>query len=278
MARHRRGSDESPVTFFSFQDVMMCMIGVTIITTLILILQLGRAAQAALVAGQSQLHDETDARIVSLAAVKDALAKRLHETEAAQEVSAEAKLARAVGTLHELGEALEDARAASVQAREQLVSIASEAKFDQRALLVLELMRQRDELREKLQALEQRRMITYLVDHSEPIRPLVTEISSARIVLSLDRSRESPLCIVEGDPSLAAETIVRYFQSHPQASTAYLLFVVKPSGIPVLEALMRRLAADPALADIQIGIDLIPEDHWTTHAFPARQDEGGASP
>lgn len=256
----------------------MCMIGVTIITTLILILQLGRAAQATLAAGQSRLHDETDARIVSLEAVKEALEKRRREAEEAREVSAEARLSRAVGTLRELGDALDDARTAAVQAREQLVSIANEAKVDQRALLVLELMRQRDDLQEKLNALEQRRMITYLVDQAEPIRPLVTEISSARIVLSLDCSRETPLCIVEGDPFLAADAIVRYFQSHPQAATAYLLLVVKPSGIPALEELMRRLAADPALADIQIGIDLIPEDHWTTHAFPARQEQGGGSP
>jgi hypothetical protein len=43
MARGRRGSD-NPVSFFSFQDVMMCTIGVTIVITMILVLQLGAAA------------------------------------------------------------------------------------------------------------------------------------------------------------------------------------------------------------------------------------------
>ncbi|NBS43309.1 MAG: hypothetical protein EBT34_06170, partial [Acetobacteraceae bacterium] len=43
MARSRRGSD-SPVSFFSFQDVMMCTIGVTIVITMLLVLQLGAAA------------------------------------------------------------------------------------------------------------------------------------------------------------------------------------------------------------------------------------------
>lgn len=278
MARHRRGADETPVSFFSFQDVMMCMIGVTMITTLILILQLGRVVQTKMVAQKSQLHRETAARIASLTAVNAALLTRLREAEEARGVSTESKLARAVGTIHDLGDALQKAKSEIGQAREQLVDIASEAKADQRALLVLEFMRQRDELREKLEALEQRRMITYLVDQAEPLHPLVTEISSARVVLSVDRSRESPLCVVESDPALAADAIVTHFRTHPQTSSMYLLLVVKPSGIPVLEELMTRLAADPALAEIQVGIDLIPEDHWTTHAFPGRVEQGGATP
>ena len=40
MGRSRHG-DESPMSFFSFQDVMMCTIGVTIVITMVLILQIG---------------------------------------------------------------------------------------------------------------------------------------------------------------------------------------------------------------------------------------------
>ena len=43
MGRSRRG-DESPMSFFSFQDVMMCTIGVTIVITMVLILQIGADA------------------------------------------------------------------------------------------------------------------------------------------------------------------------------------------------------------------------------------------
>lgn len=278
MARHRRGASDTPVSFFSFQDVMMCMIGVTLITTLILILQLGRVAQAALAVGQSRIHDESQAQIMSLTAVKDALSKRIRKAEEARGVSTDARLSRKVGTLLELGEALEQAKASITNAREELIDIAGEAKADQRALLVLELIQQRDELLEKLEELNQRRMISYLVDKMEPIHPLVTEISSARIVMSLDRSRESPMSIVEDDPATAAESIIAIFQAYPQTSSLYLLLVVKPSGIPVLKELMRRVATDPALAGIQVGIDLIPEDHWTTNAFPAPLEQGGASP
>ena len=86
------------------------------------------------------------------------------------------------------------------------------------------------------------------------------------------------MSIVEDDPATAAESIIAIFQAYPQTSSLYLLLVVKPSGIPVLKELMRRVAADPALAGIQVGIDLIPEDHWTTNAFPAPLEQGGASP
>jgi len=215
---------------------------------------------------------------MSLTAVKDALSKRIRKAEEARGVSTDARLSRKVGTLLELGEALEQAKASITNAREELIDIAGEAKADQRALLVLELIQQRDELLEKLEELNQRRMISYLVDKMEPIHPLVTEISSARIVMSLDRSRESPMSIVEDDPAAAAESIIAIFQAYPQTSSLYLLLVVKPSGIPVLKELMRRVAADPALAGIQVGIDLIPEDHWTTNAFPAPLEQGGASP
>ena len=36
-----RGRRDSPVSFFSFQDVMVCTIGLTLLITLLLILQIG---------------------------------------------------------------------------------------------------------------------------------------------------------------------------------------------------------------------------------------------
>ena len=144
------------------------MIGVTLITTLILILQLGRVAQAALAVGQSRIHDESQAQIMSLTAVKDALSKRIRKAEEARGVSTDARLSRKVGTLLELGEALEQAKASITNAREELIDIAGEAKADQRALLVLELIQQRDELLEKLEELNQRRMISYRQNGADP--------------------------------------------------------------------------------------------------------------
>lgn len=271
MARGKRGADESPVSFFSFQDVMMCTIGITIITTLILILQLGRSAAASLPEDDPARLTPEHAELQRLRAAHDLLSEELREQELSRDTDAERKLARDALSLHVTGEELARLREEIAKDSKRLRQLVDRQRADSRALVALELMEQRDRLQEQLRELNNRRRIVYLVAPSESLIPLVTEISGGRVVVSTDQSREAPLALPSSDPAEAARSILAVFRSLPDSNRRYFLLVLKPSGIPVYLHLKALLAADPSTRDIRIGLDMIPEDCWTTDEFPAAE-------
>ena len=277
MARGRRGQDESPVSFFAFQDVMMCTIGITIITTLILILQLGRTASTTRSSTTGATTLSADQELNQLVAAHEALTKQVSSAELARDTDAESTLSKDALSLHATAEDLERMKREILSAREELSKVVHAARSNDKALLALELMRRRDELQDELKAIANRRRIVYLVAKSEAFVPLVTEISSARVVVSTDQSHEAPLSLPSSDPESAAQAIIGVFQSLPDRDRRYFLLVLKPSGIPAYLRLKELLLANPDTRDIRIGLDLIPEDCWTTDEFPAHFDVGGGA-
>jgi hypothetical protein len=267
------------VTFFAFQDVMMCTIGITLITTIILILQIGRSAAAMQASDSAHVVVEQREELARLLAAIDVLAAQISQAELALESDAEMKLARDALSVRSMGDDLSRLRNDIVSSREALERMAREARADQQALLALELMKQRDELHEQLKELNNRRRIVYLVAPGESFVPLVTEVSSSRLVVSTDQSREAPLSLPSSDPEMAAQALLGVFMSLPDREQRYLLLVLKPSGIPTYLRLRELLQANQNTRNVRIGLDLIPEDHWTTDEFPARPNPGsGATP
>jgi len=256
----------------------MCMIGVTIITTLILMLQVGRTAAATMSTTNRMNQKDPADQLAALKSVQAALRQRLSDAENARQVNSEVRLAQDVAAIDQTAVELDRLKQEIAKSHDELVKIAQEARADQRALIALELMRRRDELQVALQEISHRRRITYIVDASEQRRPLVTEISSARVVVSAEQSSGAPEAVPAGDPAATAQAIIAIFRSQPDVARRYLLLVLKPSGIPTYLRLIELLRADPALQDIQVGLDLIPEDHWTNDEFPARDVSGGGTP
>ena len=267
MPRGRRSEDESPVSFFSFQDVMMCTIGITIITTLILVLQLGRTVSAA--AEQAVPTPSEESELRSLEEAREVLARRLSREELERDTGAEDRLAADALALHLTAEDLARLEREVLEARSKLRQAVQERRADDRALVALELMERRDELQAQLRDLNSRRRIVYLVAPSDTVLPMVTEIAGGRVVVSTDQAREAPMALPSGDPEQAARAILAVFRSLPDRDRRYFLLVVKPSGIPTYLRLKALLAGDPATRDVRIGLDLIPEDCWTTDEFPA---------
>lgn len=267
MPRGRRSEDESPVSFFSFQDVMMCTIGITIITTLILVLQLGRTVAAA--AEQTVPVQAEDSELRSLEEAREVLARRLSREELERDIGAEDRLAADALALHLTAEDLARLEREVLESRSKLRQAVQDQRADNRALVALELMERRDTLQAQLRDLNSRRRIVYLVAPSDTVLPMVTEISGGRVVVSTDQAREAPMALPSGDPEQAARAILAVFRSLPDRDRRYFLLVVKPSGIPTYLRLKALLAGDPATREIRIGLDLIPEDCWTTDEFPA---------
>jgi hypothetical protein len=271
MPRGRRASDESPVSFFSFQDVMMCTIGITIISTLVLILQLGRSvAHASVPATQDDIRER---ELGELTQAREILARQLSREELDRDTGAEERLARDAMSLHLTAEELERLEREVLDARSKLKKAMEAQRADSRALIALKLMERRDEMQAQLRDLNSRRRIVYLVAPSDTVLPMVTEISGTRVVVSTDQAREAPMALPSSDPDQTARAILAVFLSLPDRDRRYFLLVVKPSGIPTYLRLKALLASDPATRDIRLGLDLIPEDCWTTDEFPARDQQ-----
>jgi hypothetical protein len=264
MARTRRGSD-SPVTFFSFQDVMMCTIGVTIVITMLLILQLGSTVARVEVAMQ-----QADPAVrASLDAQARALRERL---EVAAGRSGEAGGGSAASELRQRTIAENERAQRLAKRHDELLrraqTEAARAAADPAAVEAADLLQRRDELEDKLRVESLRRRVTYLVADEDRL-PVIVEVSGDRLVAGTTLERDAPLAIPMGDPEAVAATLASWMRGLPEPGRRSVLFVVKPSGVAAWRALGERIASQPGMDGVPTGLDLITEDAFTSDRFRA---------
>ena len=270
MGRSRRG-DESPMSFFSFQDVMMCTIGVTIVITMILILQIG--ADAAVVeAAESQANTDLSKSREELATEAAGLKDRLNLV--AQKKSPNQAIVR--GTLRqELRSELDKRQRATDEKKKvemQVREMVALSSADPSAIEAAELIRKRDDLEERLATTQLRRRVTYLLAEDDR-KPVIIEVSGAQLVAGTNAEQDSPLAIPLNDPATAAALLKQWIQSLPDPTKRTLLFVVKPSGIAMWRDISQTFADDNELSSLPRGLDLIEEESYTSDRFrPAAKD------
>ncbi len=278
MARGRR---DSPVSFFSFQDVMVCTIGLTLLITLLLILQIGTSVAEAAARLDPSPVDATP-EVEARAEQAERLRRRLAELEAREALDPNQELARIRARLRELDGELRRLRGEMGVADEELAAALRSGSLDADEAIAEALLARRDRLKEDLAAVEVRRRIVYLVANDEPHPPTVAELSGGRSIVSFDQEREAPIALAAPTPQAEARRILEVFTSRGDWRERTLLVVLKPSGTATYRALLEAIAADPAYAEVVLGLDLIGEDRWTSDAFPTprRRDEsappGGA--
>ncbi|MCE9620173.1 MAG: hypothetical protein K8R92_09720 [Planctomycetes bacterium] len=263
--RPSRQSNDNPVSFFSFQDVMMCTIGVTIVITMTLILQVGAAATAVeLVAAESKA-DLGKSR-AELATEAAGLKERLNR--AAQSHAPNQAMARGALRQDLRSELEKRDRAAAVEKEtEQKVREAvALSSADPSAIEAAELIRKRDELEERLASTQLRRRVTYLLAEDDR-KPVIIEVSGSQLVAGTNSELDSPLALPLNDAQTASALLKQWIQSLPDASKRTLLFVVKPSGVAMWRDITRKFAEDPQLGALPRGLDLIEEDSYTSERF-----------
>ncbi|MEI7876895.1 MAG: hypothetical protein WCI96_03125 [Planctomycetota bacterium] len=274
----RRRNNGAPVTFFSFQDVMLSLIGITIVITLILVLQVTDSAVAVLkrtggAAGRAAQVEEQNralsARVAALEyAVREAQ-KRPDGDPLAKRASLRQELVLAAGKLDDLerqaGELVKQLRELTLQHPEA------------GALVQLtELVRMRDELLAELQTLERRRRISYLIDANNSARPILLEVSGTRIV-ACDLSADGvAIRIASGTSAAQVNDALEFYRTIAAGQQSYVLLVVKPSGIAQYWSIRAAIEALPESSRPAIGLDLIPEDAFVSELFPSALI-GGAS-
>ncbi len=270
MGRSRRG-DESPMSFFSFQDVMMCTIGVTIVITMVLILQIG--ADAAVVeATESQTKADLPKSRAELASEAAGLKDRLN----AAAIKKSPNQAMVRGTLRQELRSELDKRQRSTEEKNkvemQVREMVALSSADPSAIEAAELIRQRDELEERLASTQLRRRVTHLLAEDDR-KPVIIEVSGAQLVAGTNAEQDSPLAIPLNDPATAAALLKQWIQNLPDPTKRTLLFVVKPSGVAMWREISQRFADDTQLGVLPRGLDLIDEESYTSDRFrPAAKD------
>ena len=264
MGRSRHG-DESPMSFFSFQDVMMCTIGVTIVITMVLILQIG--ADAAVVeATESQANADLTKSRGELASEAAGLKQRLDR--AAQAKSPNQALVR--GALRqELRSELDKRDQATAQKKkveQDVREVLAQLSADPSSIEASELIRKRDKLEERLATTQLRRRVTYLLAEDDRL-PVIIEVSGAQLVAGTNSEQDSPLAIPLNDPATAAVLLKQWIQSLPNPTKRTLLFVVKPSGVALWRDISQAFAQDAQIGALPRGLDLIEEDSYTSDRF-----------
>ena len=255
----RRRHRGAPISFFSFQDVMIGTIGVVLIITLVLLLNIG----------QRTLHAVTHAQQIDTTAERDALAEEF------------AILTERIG-VDELRTALAEARLQldEVQARNVLreqrwrqVREARDAHFRElhrsadvpmADLLALE----QDRLRTEIETQRRRRQISYLIDDEES-ETIVAELMSDRLVISSVHANEAPMAIDASDPAILARVLLEKWLADSAKRTTHVLLSLKPSGLALWAEINRLRGEDPRFEGMAIGLDLIGEDATTTRLYDA---------
>lgn len=265
----RRPGAQVPVSFFSFQDVLLSLIGITIVITMILLIQVTkvtadavRDARVSIDAGVPLTERERTLRDLVAAleqAVRQASA-RPDVDPLAQRASLRQELLASASQLESLekrAKELED------QLRDLLVAHPEAASLRE----VLELTRVRDQLADELVKLERRKRITFILDKAEPLRPIVFEISASRIVVT-DAENGASSRIAAGTTAAQALDALALFKVLAQERPSYILLVVTPTGLPLYQTLLDAIAAMPEAERPRLGLDFIPEGSYVSPVFP----------
>jgi hypothetical protein len=255
---------------------MLSLIGITIVVTLILVMQITESA-AAVVAGAGRRSTEESpssereralgARVAALEfAVREAQ-RRPDGDPLARRASLRQEMLAVAGRLEEL----EDRAAELLRQMRELTLEHPDAG----ALVQLtEIIRMRDEALAELQTIERRRRISYILDASRSAKPILLEVSGSRIV-ACDLSADGvAIRIAAGTPAAQVNDALEFYATMTAGQDAYLLLVVKPSGVAQYWSLRAAIDALPEAARPAIGLDLIPEDSYVSELFPSAATGG----
>jgi hypothetical protein len=264
-----RAGAQVPVSFFSFQDVMLSLIGITIVITMILLLQVTKVTADAV----------KDARVAMDSGIPLTERERSvrNRVTALEHAVRQASMRPDVDPLAERASLRQELLASATQL-ETLEQRARELEEQLRALLVahpeaaslrevIELTRTRDQMAEELAKLERRKRITFIIDAAESLRPVVFEVSAARIVVT-DAEAGASARIAAGTPTAQALDALALYVRLAAERPSYILMVVTPSGLPLYETLLDAIAAMDESQRPRLGLDFIPEGSFVSPLFP----------
>lgn len=254
--------NHSPISLFSFQDLMISMIGIFIIIALLLILLITKQVAEAVENSSMPIDksiltklDNSKEEIKQL----EALIKSMNQIDlwevTSENLSIKDELLDIDLDLVEIREKLDAARM-------ELDRIIIESELEGDVGVGLALRLRRDALLEELDETRLRDRIVYLVAESDLKKPLIMELSENQIIISTSNQSFSTSLFSD------FEYAITDVQSILDTGDYYLLVVLKPSGMRLWKQLKHYvLNMKKKGKNIDLGLDLIAENHATTNNF-----------
>lgn len=255
MSRRSKGSS-SPISLFSFQDLITSLSGILILLVLIMSVQI---AVQAVTATSPRIEDpEIQARLPALREETEALRKRLAElralhnsqgtNDAVSVVRASVQAEREHELLRVAIEKMNSAVAALEKRLEMIRSEEAEAR-SQATTLTQEM----DDLRTaQAEALEQKRIFV-IPEEGTTKTAVIVECSDA-IARAGYIDRAAPPTSFSTEREMSTE--FRKYLGGLSSSREYIVFMVKPSGVNVFQALRSIAVA----SGFDVGYDALEED------------------
>ena len=265
MSRRHRRRDESPVSFFSFQDVITSVTGILILVTLLLTLELvarGEAAPAAI--EQEPSASELRGRLRDGEQQLSRLKKQTAELQAILGEAATASPVAAEEDVEVLEREIRAARDRGRQLRNEVAAAESELQTARTAAesdanRAAEAQSAAAESQRRLEAFRQSKRLVVLPGGDERKKPLLVECAGGGVtVASLEG--DGGLRVLQKWQGEAVGELLEWARSR-DAGTEYFLVMVRPDGVSAGKRailLLREAGFDVGWEPLEADVQLMP--------------------
>ncbi len=262
-----RRQAQAPVTFFSFQDVLLSLIGITILVTVLLIISsMVQAVETVEHAISAAAADPASAELTkAMEDRRDQLIEVVRRAERRQHDDPAAKRATLRQELLASGEALDDLEREVAELEKALRDLILRHPDAGSAKRYMSLEQQRQELESQLEREQRRRQVTYLLGDLPQGVPVGTEVSARGfVVFSLEQGKGAMLVSATAGITDLKQVAATMAGGKP----FYMLFIVKPSGIDHFRAMVAERAQLAEADRPPMGLDLVAETAVVVGALP----------
>ena len=267
MPRKRGGGN--PISLFSFQDVMMSVMGILILVTLLMALQLtdSVAAVSAVAAAdldeaddpvdpeeKSQLQARADRLAREIEQIMQKLEKEAHLSIDQREVARglQEVIAEKHRRIRELQQRVRAARQSAESGEED------DKTLDRRLIL---LRQEANRLRGELADAQLNPKLTYIVQRGEGKSPLIVELRGDRIGVGVPQDQGAATWFRADDQVLRIRQFMAWMKTR-DAGSEYFVVILKPSGMETYQVVLdaiRKAGFDAGTDYVEEKIGVLPE-------------------
>jgi hypothetical protein len=260
----RRGSQDSAINLFSFQDIVCSVIGMVFFVVLIMALDIVET-KATGVEGVTRL--ATEAEVAALRAKAASLRDAVAKAEAGiEEATTRVSLASAdeEATLDEVrrldatlkGLYSRVGQAQDVVAKTDVEKRQLEADQRKKQAELADLVRRAAELKAQLKQAQAAPRVAFIIDpRPDNLEPWLLEISGQRLRVANRDGRGAILEFGGATSTQRKERLLSWIKTQ-SSRTHYFVLLIKPTGIELSRELEKTLKEQ----GFEIGVDLLPED------------------
>ena len=263
MPRHQRGRNSSPISMFSFQDIMTSVMGVVLFITLMMVIELvQRVPKTMAVVESPRETPKTDTRALALrlAQLQEQYRRQLERTNALALVHEDggtdvrASAAMAQGEIEHARDMIERARLAMEALKTQDPGEKVRGGLAELARLEVEETR----LRALIESQKHNTRLTYIIQPGLTKSPRLLEVTDRSLALGSPNDSEPTVTMRHASLEDRLKQL-RGLLEGLDPESAYVVLLIKPSGFKDSDVVC-KLIKD---AGLSVGTELVREDQQT---------------